>query len=171
MDDATFYRESTKGNLNTKNEGNVESDEYMRTKGGIEEIEDIEDIEKMKDTENSEGNEYKENNKNTECRGDVEDKEKTINTKNIKNITSIKNTKNVTNNPLDVYKRQIRSSPRSMASTCTPITLTLYLSRTPALLSSEHKFNPDWPPRLGSKASGRSLAMICSKRSTFSGSM
>ena len=65
----------------------------------------------------------------------------------------------------------MRSSPRSMASTCTPITLTLYLSKTPALANSEQRFSPDCPPRLGSNPSGRSFAIILVKDSTFRGSM
>ena len=58
-----------------------------------------------------------------------------------------------------------------MASTCTPITCTLYFSNTPALASSAHRFNPDCPPRFGSNASGLSFAIICSRRLTFNGSM
>ena len=64
-----------------------------------------------------------------------------------------------------------RSSPRSMASTCTPITLTPYLSSTPALCNCEARFKPDWPPRFGSRASGRSFSMISVIASTVSGSM
>ncbi len=64
-----------------------------------------------------------------------------------------------------------RSSPRSMASTCTPITLTPYLSSTPRRASCEERFSPDWPPRFGSRASGRSFSMISAIASTVSGSM
>ncbi len=59
-----------------------------------------------------------------------------------------------------VSLKAIRSSPRSMASTCTPMTLTPYFSSTPARASSEQRFSPDCPPRLGSRASGRSFSMI-----------
>ena len=58
-----------------------------------------------------------------------------------------------------------------VASPCTPITCTLYFSSTPSFASSAHKFRPDCPPRFGSSASGRSFAIICSRRFTLSGSM
>ena len=64
-----------------------------------------------------------------------------------------------------------RSSPRSIASTFTPNTWTSYLSKTPALLNSEHRFKADCPPKLGSKASGLSFSMICVNLSTFNGSI
>ena len=40
-----------------------------------------------------------------------------------------------------------------------------------AVPARSERFSPDWPPRLGSSASGRSLAMISVSVSTFSGSM
>jgi hypothetical protein len=58
-----------------------------------------------------------------------------------------------------------------MASMFTPITLTPYFSSTPALANSELRLSPDWPPRLGSKASGRSFSMIWVMRRKLSGSM
>ena len=64
-----------------------------------------------------------------------------------------------------------RSSPRSMASRLTPITFTPYLSRMPFFASSIERLRPVCPPRFGRIASGRSFAMICSRRSAFSGSM
>ena len=51
------------------------------------------------------------------------------------------------------------------------MTITPYFSRMPALASAEDMFRPVWPPRFGRMASGRSLAMICSRRSRFNGSM
>ena len=64
-----------------------------------------------------------------------------------------------------------RSSPRSIASRFTPMTITPYLSKMPALAKAEDMFSPVCPPRFGRIASGRSLAMICSRRLRFSGSM
>ena len=64
-----------------------------------------------------------------------------------------------------------RSSPRSIASICTPITRTPCWSSTPAAHSSEDRFRPDWPPRFGNSASGFSLAMISATQSSVSGSM
>ena len=64
-----------------------------------------------------------------------------------------------------------RSSPRSMASRFTPMTFTPYLSRTPFLARLMERFSPVCPPRFGRIASGRSFSMICSRRSSFSGSM
>ena len=64
-----------------------------------------------------------------------------------------------------------RSSPRSMASTWTPKTLTLYLSKTPALCNSAHKFNADCPPKLGNRASGLSFSIICVNLLRFNGSI
>lgn len=64
-----------------------------------------------------------------------------------------------------------RSSPRSMASTFTPIICTPYFSSTPSLASSEERLRPDCPPRLGSSASGRSLAMISVKVFRLRGSI
>jgi len=73
--------------------------------------------------------------------------------------------------PFMVSLNAMRSSPRSMASTCTPITFTPKRSRTPARASSEDRFKPDCPPRFGSRASGLSFAMISSMDFTFKGSM
>ncbi len=64
-----------------------------------------------------------------------------------------------------------RSSPRLIASTWTPMILTPYLSSTPARASSLLRLSPDWPPRFGSRASGRSLATIFVTLSSVSGSM
>ena len=66
--------------------------------------------------------------------------------------------------PDALLPNSIRSSPRSILSTCTPITLTLYLSKIPFLYNSSHKFNPDCPPKFGSKASGRTWNRDGSKR-------
>ena len=70
-----------------------------------------------------------------------------------------------------VSLKALRSSPRLMASTATPITLTPYLSRMPFSANSLLRFRPDWPPRLGRRASGFSTSMISVILSTFRGSM
>ena len=64
-----------------------------------------------------------------------------------------------------------RSSPRSMASRFTPITFTPYLSRMPFFARLVERLRPVCPPRFGKMASGLSFAMICSRRSSLSGSM
>ncbi len=63
-----------------------------------------------------------------------------------------------------------RSSPASMASTLAPISSTPYLSRTPASCSAIAVLSAVWPPRVASRASGRSLAMIASTTSVVIGS-
>ena len=70
-----------------------------------------------------------------------------------------------------VFLKAMRSSPRSMASTWTPITFTPNLSRMPSLCSAEVRLSADCPPRLGRMASGRSFSMIRVIISTVSGSM
>ena len=64
-----------------------------------------------------------------------------------------------------------RSSPRLIASHSTPMICTPYCSRTPASASWLDRFNPVWPPRLGSSASGLVFAMISVRDGTFSGAM
>ena len=64
-----------------------------------------------------------------------------------------------------------RSSPRSMASREAPISSTLYFLSTPASPSDIAAFSAVWPPKVGSRASGRSLAMICSRMGVAIGSM
>ena len=60
-----------------------------------------------------------------------------------------------------VSLKACRSSPRLMASTLTPMTLHAVLRRgRPRWPELEDRFSPVWPPRLGSRASGRSLSMI-----------
>ena len=70
-----------------------------------------------------------------------------------------------------MFLKAVRSSPRSIASIFTPMTFTPYLSSTPALWSSQERFSADWPPRFGSRASGRSRSMISVIASNVSGSM
>lgn len=64
-----------------------------------------------------------------------------------------------------------RSSPLWMASTLAPISSTPYFSRTPLSCSAMAVLSAVWPPRVGSRASGRSLAMIFSTKSGVIGSM
>ena len=73
--------------------------------------------------------------------------------------------------PFIVSLKTSRSSPRSIASRFTPMTLTPYLSSTPALFSSIAMLRPVCPPRLGSSASGLSFSIIWESLSTFRGSM
>lgn len=63
-----------------------------------------------------------------------------------------------------------RSSPAWMASMLAPISSTPYLSSTPASCSATAVLSAVWPPRVGSSASGRSLAMIFSTISGVMGS-
>ena len=68
---------------------------------------------------------------------------------------------------LDQYGvKLIGASLRSIASTSAPISSTPYFSRTPLLCSAIAALRAVCPPRVGSRASGRSLAMM---RSTNSG--
>lgn len=62
--------------------------------------------------------------------------------------------------------KRSRSSPLLMASTLAPISSTPYLSSVPASCSEMAVLRAVWPPRVGSRVSGRSLAMIFS---TYSG--
>lgn len=52
-----------------------------------------------------------------------------------------------------------------------PISSTLYFSRTPASPSAMAALSAVWPPKVGRSASGRSLAMICSRIGVAIGSM
>ncbi len=63
-----------------------------------------------------------------------------------------------------------RSSASSMAAVCAPISRTPYFSSTPAWARSIARFRPVCPPTVGSRASGRSAAMIFSQSGTVSGS-
>ncbi len=63
-----------------------------------------------------------------------------------------------------------RSSPRRIASMLAPISSTPYLSSTPASCSATAVFSAVCPPRVGSTASGRSLAMTSSTNSGVIGS-
>jgi hypothetical protein len=64
-----------------------------------------------------------------------------------------------------------RSSPFAIASGLAPIISTPYLSRMPSLLSSIERLSAVCPPSVGSRAEGRSAAMIFSRISTVRGSM
>ena len=64
-----------------------------------------------------------------------------------------------------------RSSPVSMESMSQPMTSTPYLSSTPAWARATAQLRPVWPPMLGSRASGRSLAMTFATELAVMGSM
>ena len=64
-----------------------------------------------------------------------------------------------------------RSSAFSIAFSLAPIISTPYLANTPCLCKSSAQFSAVWPPIVGSKASGRSLAMIFSNTCQVMGSM
>ena len=64
-----------------------------------------------------------------------------------------------------------RSSALSMTSALAPIISTPYLASTPEASSASAVFSAVWPPMVGSRASGRSLAMIFSTISGVIGSM
>ena len=64
-----------------------------------------------------------------------------------------------------------RSSPVSMESMSQPMTSTPYFSSTSASARPTAQLRPVWPPILGSRASGRSLAMTFATDSTVIGSM
>ncbi len=67
--------------------------------------------------------------------------------------------------------KSARSSATCMERRLAPISSTPYFSNIPASARATERFNPVWPPTVGSKASGRSLAMMRSKMSTVNGSM
>ena len=67
--------------------------------------------------------------------------------------------------------KRSRFSPRSIASTLAPISSTPYLASVPSACSAMAAFSAVWPPRVGSRASGRSLSMIFVTNSGVIGSM
>ena len=64
-----------------------------------------------------------------------------------------------------------RSSALSMTSALAPISSQPYFSSTPMASSFSAVFSAVWPPMVGSRASGRSLAMIFSTISGVMGSI
>ena len=63
-----------------------------------------------------------------------------------------------------------RSSPALIASIRAPISSVPYRARMPVSCSSTAAFSAVWPPRVGSTASGRSVAMTFSSTSAVIGS-
>ena len=63
-----------------------------------------------------------------------------------------------------------RSSPARMASMLAPISSTLYSASTPWSCRATAAFSAVCPPRVGSTASGRSIAMTFSSVSVVIGS-
>ena len=70
----------------------------------------------------------------------------------------------------DALERSGGPRPCWIASTFAPMSSTSYFSRTPASCSAIAALSAVWPPRVGSIASGRSLAMIVSTTSGVIGS-
>ena len=64
-----------------------------------------------------------------------------------------------------------RSSALSIASFDAPINSTLYFAKMPCLSKSNAQLSAVWPPIVGNKASGRSLAIIFSTTCQVTGSM
>ena len=67
--------------------------------------------------------------------------------------------------------KRLRSSARAMASAFAPIISTPHAARTPALARPVARLSAVCPPRVGRRASGRSLRMMAATESTVSGSM
>ena len=63
-----------------------------------------------------------------------------------------------------------RSSAVAMASALAPITSTPYWSRTPRSARVMVRLRAVWPPRVGSRASGRSRSMMAASTSGSNGS-
>ena len=78
---------------------------------------------------------------------------------------------NVGFNPITIVNNKGKNAVLISEDEWKSIEETLYLSSIPFCESSEQRFSPDCPPRFGKMASGRSLAIICSRRSTLRGSM
>ena len=64
-----------------------------------------------------------------------------------------------------------RSSALSMTSALAPIISTPHFFRAPEASSARAVFSAVWPPMVGSRASGRSLAMIRSTKAGVIGSI
>ena len=69
------------------------------------------------------------------------------------------------------FLNRSRSSALRIASADAPISRHPYFSSAPDSASASPTFSPVCPPRVGSKASGRSTAMICSTTAGVTGSM
>ncbi len=64
-----------------------------------------------------------------------------------------------------------RSSPDWIASNDAPINSTPYFASTPDSCRATAALSAVWPPRVASRASGRSAAITCSRYSGWIGSM
>ncbi len=71
---------------------------------------------------------------------------------------------------LQVSVNARRDSARSTASTLAPIRVVPACSSTPLAASSTARLRAVWPPRVGSRASGRSARTTAATRSAVSGS-
>jgi hypothetical protein len=72
--------------------------------------------------------------------------------------------------PSTIRLKISRFSPFSIASTDAPTSSTPYFSSVPALSSAMAAFSAVWPPRVASRASGRSFAITFSTNSGVIGS-
>ena len=68
-----------------------------------------------------------------------------------------------TSRPSTISLNFSRSSPDWMASTEAPISSTPYFASTPDSCSATAAFSAVWPPRVASRASGRSAAITFSR--------
>ena len=75
--------------------------------------------------------------------------------------------------PIDatISLKRSRFSPRSIASVFAPISSTPYFASVPSAYRAIAALSAVWPPRVGSRASGRSLSMILVTNSGVIGSM
>ncbi len=71
--------------------------------------------------------------------------------------------------PVTRDRKPPRSSAARTAASGVPRTRTAQRSRTPASSSATARFRPVWPPRVGSRASGRNSSMMRVTFSTVSG--
>ena len=72
--------------------------------------------------------------------------------------------------PVTISLNRSRSSPARIASMLAPISSTSYLCSTPWSCRATAAFSAVWPPRVGSTASGRWMAMTFSSVSVVIGS-
>ena len=72
--------------------------------------------------------------------------------------------------PVTISLNRSRSSPARIASMLAPISSTLYRCRMPESCRATAAFSAVWPPRVGSTASGRWMAMTFSSVSVVIGS-
>ncbi len=72
--------------------------------------------------------------------------------------------------PMTISLNRSRSSQASIASMSAPISSTSYFFRVPLRCRATAALSAVWPPRVGSSASGRSLAITLASTSEVIGS-